>query len=95
MKKLLVLAVVALAGIALADRTEVWLSNSVNVQKVYLSKLADGGCSVRAEALTTKQDGGSALDSSKDLEVSGVNRTDCLNIIDTRAPVLFKADKGL
>ncbi len=91
----LALASLVFATIALADRTDVWSANSVVVKSVTLVKLADGGCAVAAQADFTKADGGRASEISAMTEVSGVNRTDCLNIIDTRAPVLFKSDKGL
>ncbi len=82
-------------GAAFADRTDVWSANSVQVTRVELEKLTDGGCAVVAWAVYSKSDGGTASEPSRRAEVSGVNRTDCLNIIDTRAPVLFKSDKGL
>jgi hypothetical protein len=84
-----------LAGSALADRTDVWSAASVYMRDVHLRKLADGGCSVQAWALYTKQDGGIADKVSQDREVSGANRTSCLDVMDVKASALFKADEGL
>lgn len=80
---------------ALADRTDVWSAASVDVHKVDLAKLSDGGCSVQAHAFMTKQDGGIASESSRPVEVGGANRTTCLDVLNTRGPALFKADKDL
>lgn len=95
MKRFLFIAALTIAALAFADRTDIWSNASVVVKKVELLKLPDGGCAVQAYASFTKQDGGVVIEGSALTEVAGVNRTDCLNIMDTRAPVLFKADKGL
>ena len=89
------LAVCAIASVANADRTDVWDASTVNVYRVDLEKLPDGGCAVTAFATMSKQDGGVISDGTRRTEVSAGNRTDCLNIINVRAPVLFRADKDL
>ena len=91
-----VLAAVLLVGDeAGADRTDVHLSSTVRIHKVDLYKLADGGCAVQAYGTYLKTDGGVTDRPSVLREVAGANRTDCLNIMDTRAPALFRADEGL
>ncbi len=62
---------------------------------VDLRLLADGGCSVQAWATYSKTDGGVSSEGTASTDVTGANRTSCLDIIQTKAPVLFKADKGL
>ncbi len=91
----LVAAILVVSVVAFADRTDIWSNSSVKVYQVELMKLPDAGCAVQAWATYTKSDGGIANEPSAITEVAGVNRTDCLNIIDVRAPVLFKAEKGL
>ncbi len=95
MKRIAIAAALLLGAVVWADRTDVWNANSVAVQKVELDKLIDGGCAVQAYATLTKQDGGMAYEGTRRVEVAGTNRADCLNILDVRAPVLFKSDKGL
>jgi hypothetical protein len=95
MKRLLFSVAALLSGLALADRTDTWSAASVKVYQVELLKLSDGGCAVQAHASMSKADGGTTTESSAVVEVSGANRTTCLDIIDTKAPVLFKSDKGL
>ncbi len=103
MKKFLLSAVAAMSIGALtffaldanADRVDTWLASSVTVQTVTLLKLTDGGCAVSALATVTKSDGGVSLEDSAAIEVSGANRTTCLDVLNNKAPVLFKADKGL
>lgn len=91
-----ILAAIALvAGVALADRTDVWNAASVSVHDVHLRKLPDGGCSVQAWATYAKQDGGVADRPSNDQQVAGANRTTCLDIMDNKASILFKNDEGL
>ncbi len=85
----------AFAPFAFADRTDVWSAASVNVTLTELHKLPDGGCAVLAVAAMTKQDGGVTIEASRLVEVSGANRTTCLDILNTKAPVLFKTDKDL
>lgn len=86
---------VVLATVALADRTDIWNANSVAVYQVELIKLSDGGCAVQAYATITKQDGGITSEGSAVTPVAGANRVTCLDIMDVKAPVLFKADKSL
>jgi hypothetical protein len=98
MKKLFTvgLCLAALAAIA-ADRVTTVTEASVRVYKVELELLPDAGCSVVAHARITQTDGGTLTEASRGgtpVEVAGTNRTDCLNIINTRAPVLFKSTNG-
>lgn len=95
MKRLLV-AVAALASVlALADRIDVWSAASVTVYKTELHLLADGGCSVTAWASYSKADGGQVSEGSATTEVAGANRVTCLDILNNKAPLLFKTDRGL
>ncbi len=91
----LVVGAVLLSGEAVADRTDVWLSSSVSVYRAELVRLPDGGCAVQAYANVSKSDGGVSSDGSALTDVGGANRTTCLDVLDNKAPVLFKADKGL
>ncbi len=99
MKRILFAAVVLVSVAALADRTDVWSANSVVVYKGELNLLTDGGCSVSAYATITKQDGGQVSEGSRVAEVSGLNRTTCLGLLNPNDgggfPQLFKQDKGL
>lgn len=95
MKRFIIIMVCFVAYSSFADRIDIWSASSINVQHVDLFKTADGGCLVVASAVIQKQDGGISNDYSKATEVSGANQTACLDILNTRAPVLFKADKGL
>ncbi len=98
MKKLVAFAAFAAAVVAtsaLADRTDIWSNATATVHQVELRKLGDGGCVVQATGIMIKQDGGISLETSRPVEVSGANQTACLDIINTKAPVLFKSDKGL
>lgn len=95
MKKLLLAAALAVSAVALADRTDVWLASTVSVYHVSLDLLPDGGCVVTAFASITKTDGGVTTEGSSPTEVAGANRTTCLDILNNKAPVLFKTDKGL
>lgn len=91
----ILLPLLAIATVALADRIDVWDATSVNVYHVELNKLPDGGCSVLAHASYSKGDGGTVTEGSQTTEVGGANRTICLDILNNKAPVLFKNDKGL
>ncbi len=82
------------SGIALADRTDVWLASTVKVDNVELQSMSDGGCRIIAQARYAMTDGGTAFETSKVKEVSGANMTSCLDIL-IKAAVLFKTDKGL
>lgn len=95
MKRFLVGVMLVVAGVAYADRDDVWSAASVQVQSVVLNLLPDGGCSVQALATYSKSDGGTVTESSAFAEVSGANQTTCLNIVNVRALALFKSDKGL
>lgn len=83
------------SAIALADRVDTWLSASVSVKQVVLTRLPDGGCSVAAGATVDNQSGLQSFEFVKPTDVSGANRTTCLDILDNKANALFKADKGL
>lgn len=85
-----------IADVAIADRTDVWTASSVSVTRVDLLKLLDGGCAVAACATYTKQDGGtSGLRCTEQVNVAGANRTTCLDIMNNKAPVLFKSSEDL
>ncbi len=94
-KALFFFYVLLIATYAWADRTDVWSANSVVVYKLDLSRLPDGGCSVQAYGRITKSDGGTTTEGTESREVSGANRTACLDLLDTKGPVLFKAERGL
>lgn len=79
----------------LADRTDIWSAASVQVVSTNLQLLDDGGCAVVATARYAKSDGGMAMETSAATQVAGANRTTCLDILQNKAPALFKADKGL
>jgi hypothetical protein len=95
MKKLFaVVALFAVLNASAADRVTIESETSIQVYKTELNTLPDGGCSVLAYATFTKADGGVTNEPSNKgtpFEVGGVNRTDCLNINNVRAPALFKA----
>jgi hypothetical protein len=93
-KKLIAVLVLVPSLIFAADRVTIVPEASIKVYRVELDKLPDGGCAVTALATMTQTDGGILTEGSRRLEVAGVNRTDCLNIIDTRASVLFKSTNG-
>ena len=96
MKKLVLIVAALAVSVAHADRTDVWSASSVAVYKVELNKMTDGGCSVRACATLSKQDGGTKSKCTQEaVEVGGANRTTCLDIIDVKAPNLFKSEEGL
>lgn len=95
MKKIIGAVVILAAFVALADRTDVWLAASVDVYKVELFKLSDGGCSVSAYANLSNAAGGTDSQGTRSIEVAGANRTTCLDILNNKAPLLFKTDKGL
>lgn len=89
------LACVCGAATAWADRSDVWLASTVQVKAVNLLLLDDGGCAVSATARYAKSDGGPSTETTGFVAVSGANRTTCLDIINNKAPALFKADRGL
>lgn len=95
MKNMIAILVIFATVTALADRIDSWSAASVSVYKVELNLLSDGGCSVTAFASYTKADGGSVTEGSATTEVAGANRTTCLDILNNKAPVLFKNDRGL
>lgn len=96
MKKLLIVIALAGASLVWADRTDIWSATSVQVIHVELDLLPDGGCAVSAEATYSLADGGNTIEQrTRKTEVGGANRTVCLDILNSRAPVLFRADKGL
>jgi hypothetical protein len=84
----------ALLDAEAADRVVTVREATIDIYKVELDQLRDGGCAVTAYASMTQTDGGLLTEGSRRVEVAGVNRTDCLNILDTRAPALFKSTNG-
>ena len=92
---LLVPFLVVVSGVAFADRTDVYLSNSAIVTRVHLDRLADGGCAVDACGQYSKQDGGTTRACTPSIDVAGANRTTCLDLLDNKAPALFKSNEGL
>lgn len=97
MKRLkLVVGVVALlaAVTVYANRTDVWLLSSARVDLVHTWTLPDGGCAIQAVGTYLKSDGGSVTEDSRVQELSGANRTSCLDV-QTKALLLFTTDKAL
>lgn len=101
MKKILIVATLfGFAAIA-ADRVVTAIDSTVTVTRVELSPLPDGGCAVVAYATfqnagVTLPDGGPILqqEGTRAVEVAGANRTTCLDILNNKAPVLFRSDRG-
>ncbi len=94
MRKFGAVAVLLGALVVSADRTTVDVDSSVGVKVVRLELLPDGGCAVQAWADLTHSDGGSTREPSAVVEVTGANRTTCLDVINTRALALFKLTNG-
>lgn len=95
MKKLLLIAALLIATIAIADRTDTWLASTIAITKVELAPLPDGGCTVTAYGSYSNNLGKVVYEGTATTEVAGANRTTCLDILNNKAPVLFKTDKGL
>jgi hypothetical protein len=89
-----VVLVLVLVSSALADRTDVILSSTVDVYQVELKKLRDGGCEVEAFGLATSADGGRTFRSRVESEISGAARTNCLNVLNN-AENLWKTKEEL
>ncbi len=93
MKKIILAVLLSSAAFG-ADRVMTDLESSIKVYKTELNSLPDGGCSAQAYARITQSDGGTKTEGSRVVEVSGANRTTCLDILDTKAPALFKSSNG-
>lgn len=89
------LIVLLATAVAWADRTDVWDATTVTVKQATLEPLADGGCMITVFASVAKGDGGVMVDTTAGKELAGANRTACLDILNNKALVLFKTDKGL
>lgn len=95
MKNLITIGACLISAICLADRVDTWLASSVNVKQATLTRTASGGCTVQAMADVTNAAGKTITVMSAPTSVAGANLTECLDILDTKAPVLFKNDQGL
>ncbi len=94
MKRILILAAF-LSTVALAsDRVTTIPEATIVVQVAELLLQPDGGCAVMALAQATQSDGGITTEKSPFVQVAGVNRTTCLDILQNKAVVLFKSTNG-
>ncbi len=99
MKRIL-FAVLFISSVVLAaDLSETWSASSVVVQSGELRLLPDGGCSAQAYATYTKQDGGIRFEGTPTKELTGLNRTTCLGLLNPNDgggfSQMFKQDKGM
>ena len=95
MKKILAVAALAVAAVVYADKTVTFDSTKVTTHTVHLHLLADGGCSVEGCATVLQKDGGQPpFQGCESAELSGTNRTRCLNVL-SDADALWKSRQGL
>lgn len=94
MKRPLLAAALLASFVASANRFDEYVSGSETVKLGHVFPLLDGGCAVQATGTFANVDGGVVTEDSKYTELSGANRTACLDVL-TRMKALFKADKGL
>lgn len=78
---------------AKADRVDTWQSATAKVMNAELSLLSDGGCKITARGEASKA-GGGQFSSVVSKELSGTNRTACLDVL-TKAQALWKIEEGL
>lgn len=95
MNKSITVAACLVACVCLADRVDTWLASSVVVSNVTLTRLPAGGCSATAVANVTTSLGKTVQIVATPATLAGANLTECLDILDVKAPVLFKNDQGL
>ena len=95
MKRIFLCLSLAVCSLVYADRSDVWLASTVKVQRVELISLPDGGCAVSVRANFSNAAGVTTSELARGVEVAGSARTVCLDILNNKAPALFKADRGL
>ncbi len=96
MKKIIAVSLCLAAAISFADRSDIWSAASVKANVIHMRRnVLDGGCIIHIESSFSKQDGGTVNVLTSPIEASGPALTQCMDILDTKAPALVKADQGL
>jgi hypothetical protein len=83
-----------IAAVAMADRVDVWMSASVNLQTVTIGQRSDGGCVVTACASYRKTDGGVLSNCATSGALNAGDQNHCLKTLEA-AGIVFKAQEQL